>query len=164
VGDWVLGCHLGSGSFAVVWKARHALTGQVAAVKEINLARLNAKLRQSLDSEVSILRRISHANVVQLFDVVEAQGKLFLIMEFCAGGDLSQRLRAAGALPEPAARRLLQQLAAGLRELWTQQLVHVSRRRVYWRRCVPRGLAAPAVRVLSHQALCPPRRPLCSAT
>ena len=73
VGRWVLAAHIGSGSFAVVWRARHAETGAEAAVKEINLDRLNAKLRQSLESEVSILKRIRHANIVRLLEVVEVR-------------------------------------------------------------------------------------------
>lgn len=122
----MLGAHLGSGSFAVVWKAQHCTTGQVAAVKEINVARLSSKLKQSLESEVSILKRISHANVVQLYEVLEQHGRLYLVMEFCAGGDLAQLLRALGSLPEETARRLMQELAAGLREMWSHHLVHVS--------------------------------------
>ena len=127
VGDWALGSLLGSGSFAVVWKAHHRLTGQPAAVKEINLNKLNAKLRQSLESEVSILTRIQHPNVVGLYEVLEANGRLFLVMEYCAGGDLAQFLRASGRLSEEQARTFLQHLAAGLQEMAARHLVHVSR-------------------------------------
>ena len=72
VGDWVLDAQsIGQGSFAVVWKAHHATTGAAAAVKEISLDKLNAKLRQSLESEVSILKRITHQNIVHLHEVLE---------------------------------------------------------------------------------------------
>jgi serine/threonine-protein kinase ULK/ATG1 len=47
-------------------------------------------------------------------------------MEYCSGGDLSHHLRERGALPEAEARRLMRQLAAGLREMWAHHLVHVS--------------------------------------
>ena len=66
VGAWALGSHIGAGSFAIVWRARHVHTGQEAAVKEIALSKLNAKLRQSLESEVAILKRIRHENIVQV--------------------------------------------------------------------------------------------------
>jgi serine/threonine-protein kinase ULK/ATG1 len=126
IGDWIVGQLLGSGSFAVVWKARHRATGQPAAIKEINLTRLNARLRQSLESEVAILKRMSHPNVVRLYEVLEAHGRLFIVMEYCAGGDLAQLIKGRGRLPEPVVRRLMTDLAAGLRELWTNHLVHVS--------------------------------------
>lgn len=49
---------------------------------------------------------------------------MFLVMEYCAGGDLSGFIRSRKRVPEAAARALLVQLAAGLRELWTNHLVH----------------------------------------
>jgi serine/threonine-protein kinase ULK2 len=123
-GVWALGALLGSGSFAFVWRARHATTGEEAAIKEIALDRLNAKLRRSLEGEVSILRRIDHQKVVRLIDVIPEDGKVFLVTEYCSGGDLAQRLRVAGRVPEADARRLMRQLAAGLRELRANNLVH----------------------------------------
>lgn len=71
VADWVLQEKIGRGSFAVVWKAIHADTGNCVAVKEISTDRLNKKLKQSLESEVSILKQIRHQNIVRLEDVVE---------------------------------------------------------------------------------------------
>ena len=74
VGDWILQQRIGSGSFAVVWKASHVTTGKIAAIKEISTDRLNKKLKQSLESEVSILKQIRHKNIVHLEDVIEVQG------------------------------------------------------------------------------------------
>ena len=71
VASWVLQQRAGSGSFAVVWKAVHRETGKVVAIKEISTDRLNKKLKQSLESEVSILKQIRHRNIVYLEDVVE---------------------------------------------------------------------------------------------
>ena len=69
VADGVLQQRAGSGSFAVVWKAKHKDTGKVVAIKEISTDRLNRKLKQSLESEVSILKQIQHKNIVHLQDV-----------------------------------------------------------------------------------------------
>ncbi|GAB4822348.1 hypothetical protein N2152v2_009394 [Parachlorella kessleri] len=124
VGEWVISTHIGSGSFAIVWKARHRLTGQESAIKEIALDKLNSKLRQSLESEVSILKRINHDNIVKLLEVFEEKSKLYLIMEYCAGGDLAHYIRAHKRVPEAVAQHFMQQLAAGLREMWSHHLVH----------------------------------------
>lgn len=73
VQGWILDCVVGSGSFATVWKA-HKQTGDVlsyAAVKIIATERLSPKLKQSLECEVSILKRIKHTNVVKLHDVAK---------------------------------------------------------------------------------------------
>ena len=71
MGGYALGAMLGRGSFAVVWRGRHATTGAVVAVKEINTGALNAKLRQSLECEVSILQRVEHRNIVRLHETLE---------------------------------------------------------------------------------------------
>ena len=49
-------------------------------------------------------------------------------MEYCSGGDLAKLIRRQKRTPEATARALLRQLAAGLRELWSRNLVHVSLR------------------------------------
>jgi serine/threonine-protein kinase ULK/ATG1 len=128
IGDWIVEPQpLGQGSFAVVWKATHRTNhGLLAAIKEINLTKLNARLRQSLESEISVLSRISHPNVVQLYEVLETNNRMFLIMEYCAGGDLSQYFKTHKKICEKDVRYLMQDLAAGLREMWNHHLVHVS--------------------------------------
>ena len=52
--------------------------------------------------------------------------RLYLVMEYCAGGDLAHLLRRVKRLPEAAAQHLMRQLAAGLRQMWAHHLVHVS--------------------------------------
>ena len=59
IGHWQVDKQIGRGSFAVVWRARHAETGQRVAVKEIRLDKLNRKLRESLESEIQVLQRLS---------------------------------------------------------------------------------------------------------
>lgn len=71
MGSWVLEGELGRGSFAVVWRARHATTGAPAAVKEINTDKLNKKLQESLASEVAVLSQTKHRNIVGLLDLLK---------------------------------------------------------------------------------------------
>ena len=51
---------------------------------------------------------------------------MFLAMEFCAGGDLAGYIRRCRRVPEVTACAVMRQLAAGLRQLWSKNLVHVS--------------------------------------
>jgi len=130
-GDWELSSVVGSGSFAVVWKAYHVSevdenTGErrVAAIKEINRNKLSPKLVQSLEGEIYALRRIGHGNIVRLYDVLERAGHLYLVMEYCTGGDLGQWLNRQGRVGEDVAQRWMQQLAAGMMEMWRHNVVH----------------------------------------
>ena len=92
VGDWVLDHKIGRGSFAVVWKARHRATGQVVAIKEIATDKLNQKLKQSLECEISILKRVEHRNIVRLFDTREVRA----ILQDTHAGPINER-----SIPNP---------------------------------------------------------------
>ena len=70
VGQWLVSGEIGRGSFASVWKAQHEGTGNEVAIKEICTDKLNSRLRQSLESEVAILKRIDHKNIVHLKEVI----------------------------------------------------------------------------------------------
>ena len=57
--------------------------------------------------------------------LLQAKGSLFLVMEFCSGGDMADYIRTHRRIPEATARDFIQQLAAGLKELWQSNFVHV---------------------------------------
>ena len=124
VGMYRLGEQVGAGSFATVWKAVHVETGEEVAVKQINLKRLNRKLRESLESEIAILQHTRHANIIRLHDIIKEPEQTYLVLELCTGGDLSQYIRKRRRVPEGEARRLARQLCGGLRALRQANLVH----------------------------------------
>ncbi|CAH2058872.1 unnamed protein product [Thlaspi arvense] len=124
VGDYLVGRQIGSGSFSVVWEARHRVHGTVVAIKEIAMGRLNKKLQDSLMSEIFILRRINHPNIIRLLDMIESPGKIHLVLEYCKGGDLSVYIQSHGSVPEAAAKHFMLQLAAGLQVLRDNNIIH----------------------------------------
>nr|XP_023874179.1 serine/threonine-protein kinase ATG1c isoform X2 [Quercus suber]POE83800.1 serine/threonine-protein kinase atg1c [Quercus suber] len=124
VGDYLVGRQIGSGSFSVVWHARHRVHGTEVAIKEIATGRLNKKLQESLMSEIFILKRINHSNIIRLHDIIEVPGKIHLVLEYCRGGDLSVYLQRHGRVPEAIAKQFMLQLAAGLQILRDNNLIH----------------------------------------
>lgn len=124
VGDYLVGRQIGSGSFSVVWHARHRVHGTEVAMKEIATGRLNKKLQESLMSEIFILKRINHPHIIRLHDIIEVPGKLHLILEYCKGGDLSMYIQRHGCVPEETAKHFMKQLAAGLQVLRDNNLIH----------------------------------------
>nr|AAM14087.1 unknown protein [Arabidopsis thaliana] len=124
VGDYLVGRQIGSGSFSVVWEARHRVDGTEVAIKEIAMDRLNKKLQESLMSEIFILRRINHPNIIRLIDMIKSPGKVHLVLEYCKGGDLSVYVQRHGIVPEATAKHFMQQLAAGLQVLRDNNIIH----------------------------------------
>ena len=57
---------------------------------------------------------------------LQASNYLYLVMEYCAGGDLAGYIRRCKRVPEVTACAVMRQLGAGLKELYTRHMVHVS--------------------------------------
>ncbi|KAM0866795.1 hypothetical protein ACQ4PT_042415 [Festuca glaucescens] len=124
VGDYMLLRQIGSGAYSRVWLGRHLARGTEVAVKEIAMERLSSKLRDSLLSEVDILRSIRHPNVIALHDSIRDGKRIYLILEYCRGGDLYSYLLRHKRVPETVAKHFIRQLACGLQMLREKNVVH----------------------------------------
>ncbi|KAM4702341.1 serine/threonine-protein kinase ULK2 isoform 1-T1 [Discoglossus pictus] len=115
---------IGHGAFAVVFKGRHRKkTDWEVAIKSINKKNLS-KSQILLGKEIKILKELQHENIVALYDVQELPNSVFLVMEYCNGGDLADYLQAKGTLSEDTIRVFLQQIAAAMRVLHSKGIIH----------------------------------------
>ncbi|XVF33067.1 hypothetical protein REPUB_Repub17cG0136500 [Reevesia pubescens] len=124
VGDYILGPRIGSGSFAVVWRSRHRQLGFEVAVKEIDKKLLSSKVSENLLKEISILSTIHHPNIIHFFEAIQTEDRIFLVLEYCDGGDLAAYIHRHGKVSEEVARHFMRQLAAGLQVLQEKHLIH----------------------------------------
>ncbi|XP_018604127.2 serine/threonine-protein kinase ULK2 isoform X1 [Scleropages formosus] len=115
---------VGHGAFAVVFKGRHRKkTDWEVAIKSINKKNLS-RSQILLGKEIKILKELQHENIVALYDVQETPNSVFLVMEYCNGGDLADYLQAKGTLREDTLRVFLQQIAAAMRILNSKGIIH----------------------------------------
>lgn len=126
IGDYVLEKQIGSGSFAVVWRSRHIHDGYEVAIKEIATEKLSRKLKDNLFSEIYILKQINHPNIIRLHDIVndKATGRIYIVLEYCTGGDLAAYIQYHRRSSEVVARHFMRQLADGLQVLHENNLIH----------------------------------------
>ncbi|XP_061996304.1 serine/threonine-protein kinase ATG1a [Rosa rugosa] len=124
IGDYILGPKVGSGSFAVVWRSTHRQLGIEVAVKEIDKKHLSPKVSESLLKEISILSTINHPNIIHLFEAIQTKERIYLVLEYCDGGDLAAYIQRHGKVSETVARHFMRQLAAGLQVLQEKHLIH----------------------------------------
>lgn len=98
-GRYVLGAILGSGGMGLVYRATDEVLGREVAVKLLadNLA-LDAEARERFSREAQAAARVTHPNVVQVFDVGEEEGRPYFVMELVAGPSLADVLRSGGPL------------------------------------------------------------------
>lgn len=114
LGRYEIGKLLGHGTFAKVYHARNVKTDQSVAIKVIDKEKiLKGGLIAHIKREISILRRVRHPNIVQLFEVMATKAKIYFVMEYVRGGELFNKV-AKGRLKEEVARKYFQQLISAV--------------------------------------------------
>ncbi|KAF7694374.1 serine/threonine-protein kinase Nek1 isoform X1 [Silurus meridionalis] len=83
---------IGEGSFgkAILVKSRE--DGHQYVIKEIGISRMSNKERQESRKEVAVLANMSHPNIVQYKESFEENGCLYIVMDYCEGGDLFKKI------------------------------------------------------------------------
>ncbi|RSH93147.1 Serine/threonine-protein kinase [Saitozyma podzolica] len=99
IGNYVVGAEIGRGSFATVYKGYRSRTREPVAIKAVSRQKLTTKLLENLESEINILKAISHRNIVSLEDCFKNDTHIYLVMEYCTGSDLSIYIKNRGKLP-----------------------------------------------------------------
>ncbi|KAF5325138.1 hypothetical protein D9619_009962 [Psilocybe cf. subviscida] len=145
---YVVVTEIGKGSFATVYKGYHEETRSDVAVKAVKRDSLSTKLFENLQSEIQILKQLRYRHITKLLDIVRAEKHIYLVMEYCAGGDLTNYIKKrgrvegleyvpspgaapqywshprTGGLDEIAVRSFLRQLARALKFLRQRNLIH----------------------------------------
>ncbi|XP_059760818.1 serine/threonine-protein kinase H1 isoform X1 [Balaenoptera ricei] len=113
---------IGRGSFSRVVRVEHRATRQPYAIKMIETKYREG--REVCESELRVLRRVRHANIIQLVEVFETQERVYMVMELATGGELFDRIIAKGSFTERDATRVLQMVLDGVRYLHALGITH----------------------------------------
>lgn len=117
--------HIGGGGMADVYKAHDAILDRMVAVKILH-AQL-AGDEEFLDKfrlEAKGAARLSHPNIVGIYDVGHDADKHYIVMEYVAGETLKKRVQREGCLSVEEALRIAKEIARALREAHANNLVH----------------------------------------
>ncbi|XP_028275060.1 serine/threonine-protein kinase DCLK1b isoform X2 [Parambassis ranga] len=118
-----VGRTLGDGNFAVVRECVERSTGREYALKIISKDKCRGK-EHMIQSEVSILRRVKHPNIVLLIEEMDTHGELYLVMELVKGGDLFDAITSSTKYTERDASSMLFNLASAIKYLHSLNIVH----------------------------------------
>ncbi|XP_051509097.1 serine/threonine-protein kinase MARK2-like isoform X7 [Myxocyprinus asiaticus] len=124
IGHYRLLKTIGKGNFAKVKLARHVLTVKEVAVKIIDKTQLNSSSLQKLFREVRIMKLLNHPNIVKLFEVIETEKTLYLVMEYASGGEVFDYLVAHGRMKEKEARAKFRQIVSAVQYCHQKCIVH----------------------------------------
>ena len=120
-GKWSLGTKIGTGSFGVVHMGMNHRTGQLMAAK---IMELSSSLVKDIRSEVTLLKSLTHENIVRYLGAERQGRKLHIFQEWVPGGSLKTLLHKFGSFSLCVIRSYLFQILTGLAYLHENNIQH----------------------------------------
>ena len=126
IGDYILNEAIVEGSNSQIFQATHIPTGEKVAIKVLNKIKLNSQpeLKKKAEKEMTILKKMFHKNIIKLFEIMETSQRLYLVIEFCEGGDLYNYISTRGHLSERQSCKFFHEIIEALSYLHSQQIAH----------------------------------------
>uniref|UniRef100_A0A8C3RZB5 non-specific serine/threonine protein kinase n=1 Tax=Chelydra serpentina TaxID=8475 RepID=A0A8C3RZB5_CHESE len=123
---YIMGGNLGEGSYAKVKSAYSDRLKFDVAVKIIDRKKAPRDfLERFLPREIEILAKVNHCSVVKTYEIFEtSDGKVYIVMELGAKGDLLEFIKSKGALTEDVARKMFRQLSSAIKYCHDLDIVH----------------------------------------
>ncbi|CAD8162002.1 unnamed protein product [Paramecium pentaurelia] len=125
IGDYLLVKTLGLGTFGLVKLAIHQITQEKVAIKILEKSKIiDVADVERVSREIHILKLIRHKHVIQLYEIIETKKYIFLVMEFCDGGELFDYIVKHQKLSEIEACKFIQELISGIEYIHKLNIVH----------------------------------------
>ena len=124
-GRYALEMLVGSGGMADVYRAKDQLLERTVAVKILHQQYENdTEFIARFQREAKAAARITHPNIVNVYDVGVAEGRHYIVMEYVPGRTLKERIKEEGPVPAPEALHIARQIAGALAQAHANNLVH----------------------------------------
>src|SRR5581483_388334 len=132
---------IGKGSSSRVYSGKNLQTNETVAIKQIDLDTIEEQFKRRITTEIDILIQLNHPNIVKIYDVISLNNdninlaspnknnailgnSIYIIMEYCDGGDFDKLINSHKRLREGQARQYFFQLMKGLHYLREQKILH----------------------------------------
>ena len=117
---------IGAGGYARCLLVKNKTTGQLYACKELQKNKLNNVA--SLKSEIQILIKLDHPNIIKLYEIYENDNYIYLVMELCTGGELFDRIiqktEQGKQFTEKEVANIFQQMMSAINYCHSNKIVH----------------------------------------
>ena len=116
---------IGAGGMGQVYKAFHCSTERIVAIKVIlGKGRISPEVVKRFEREVKAAAKLVHSNIITVFDADQADGRIFMVMEYIKGDDLGELLRKKRELSVSEVVDYILQAARGLKYAHDQGVIH----------------------------------------
>lgn len=132
-GNWMKGDLIGEGSFGSVYLALHAITGELLAVKQVELPSVTkgtesdkkkTSMITALKQEIDLLQGLRHPNIVQYLGTSSDEKYLNIFLEYVPGGSIAGMLKQYSFFNETLVRNFVRQIMDGLAYLHARDIIH----------------------------------------
>ena len=117
---------IGKGSYGRVYEVEHKISNEIRACK--HLSKINLKNNEKLNTEINILIKTDHPNIIKLYEVFEDPRYIFLLMEECTGGELfdriAEKIKKKQPYTEKEAAHIFKQLMSAIAYCHTNNICH----------------------------------------
>jgi len=124
IGKYRILGQLGRGGMGIVYKAVDETLDREVAIKVLNPDLTDARLMKRFRAEATILARLNHADIATIYELVESDGDLLIVMEFVHGETLEAIVARTAGLPPEAAAALVDRILAALAHAHRAGIVH----------------------------------------
>mmetsp|Transcript_34909 Transcript_34909/g.87853 ORF Transcript_34909/g.87853 Transcript_34909/m.87853 type:complete len:853 (-) Transcript_34909:259-2817(-) len=115
---------LGDGTFAVVRLGVNKKSGHKVAIKIVDKTSSGVSTQQMLDTEIAIMQKVNHPNIVRMEAMYETKSHLYLVMELVDGGALMDKILDRGYLTEREAATVIRQMLSAVDYLHSIGVIH----------------------------------------
>ena len=131
--NWMKGDLIGEGSFGSVYLALHAVTGELMAVKQVELPNVakgtegdkkKNTMITALKQEIDLLQGFQHPHIVQYLGTSSDEDHLNIFLEYVPGGSIAGMLKQYNTFQEPLVRNFTRQILEGLCYLHARNIIH----------------------------------------
>jgi len=127
IGDLIKLERLGEGTYGTVFKVRNKKTGDLSAMKQIKLQGEDEGIPSSAVREISLLKSISHTNIIRIKHIIPADGKLYLLFELMSQDlrqYMTQRIAAGESFSFEAVKQYAFQIFQGINYCHKRRIFH----------------------------------------
>ncbi|XP_073518722.1 serine/threonine-protein kinase Nek5-like isoform X2 [Phyllobates terribilis] len=117
---------IGEGAFGKAFLAKGKNDRIQCVIKEVNLSRMARKEKEASHKEVTLLAKMNHPNIVTFFTSIEENNNLYIVMEYCDGGDLMKRINMQRGIlfAEDQILNWFVQISLGLKHIHDRKVLH----------------------------------------
>ena len=119
--EYIFGKTIGTCSFGQVRLAIHKATKQTRAVKIIQKSKVDTKV---LFNEINVLSKLSHPNIMQIYEIFDDNTNIYIVSEYCKGGELFEIISTKGNFSEKDACVIMKQLMSAICYSHQNNIVH----------------------------------------